>query len=585
MKTKLKENGGFAIVSVIFLLVVLSAMATVMFIYSVTSLQSVRFMSDRKKAEYLAQAGVESASYAFQLAVKSNNDDATKLIVDTSDDGKIINSNKVYMIYSGGAYQYVDEATAQSHPDNEIIGYYEVEIESKPFNFVQKAIKNEKISSDLSSGAENTFTQYLVELSESQRVFTATGHAYGNDNAVAKKKAYISEPAQGLGRYYDAETGIIDASLSGTNKTLTYTDESGNTETQTVPVAKNPNFSVLGEVKMASEYNVKYSFFENVPILKWFIGTSGTLPIPTDGRSIPLLMGFTSGNMVLNSPESDGSKSVGIKFKENQDNMVALIGESNLFLNTNVDVTPSMSHFNTLFLRGNNIIVNGDIEMYVYGFPKLQFLEKTLNLFQLFLKNYALGNVVIGTPNPETATNMDPVNDNGIYRSKVYKLNEGTGAYEVEKEVNGFGKCGKIFFGGDVFVNVQIPNAGTYRYKVFSSGDAYYYDDDLPAYEGGPVGYGIDLFKYFIDSTVASGRYTENVNERLGQIMMIYYSASNNTPTSYVTGVENSEHKPTGVITYNAMRKIDLDKFRQDTYASLIPPDATDSTSLKWLLA
>ena len=221
MKTKLKENGGFAIVSVIFLLVVLSAMATVMFIYSVTSLQSVRFMSDRKKAEYLAQAGVESASYAFQLAVKSNNDDATKLIVDTSDDGKIINSNKVYMIYSGGAYQYVDEATAQSHPDNEIIGYYEVEIESKPFNFVQKAIKNEKISSDLSSGAENTFTQYLVELSESQRVFTATGHAYGNDNAVAKKKAYISEPAQGLGRYYDAETGIIDASLSGTNKTLT----------------------------------------------------------------------------------------------------------------------------------------------------------------------------------------------------------------------------------------------------------------------------------------------------------------------------------------------------------------------------
>ena len=56
MKTKLKQNGGFAIVSVVFLLFVLSLMGTAMYMYSVTSLRSVRFLSDRKKAEYLADA-------------------------------------------------------------------------------------------------------------------------------------------------------------------------------------------------------------------------------------------------------------------------------------------------------------------------------------------------------------------------------------------------------------------------------------------------------------------------------------------------------------------------------------------------
>lgn len=581
MKTKLKENNGFAIVSVLFLLVVLSMMATAMFLYSITSLRSVRYLSDRKKAEYLAQAGVESASYAFQLAVKSQETAAKDLIVQTGNEGDIINSNKVYMVYKDGAYSYVEDVS--SYKDDEIIGYYEVEIESKPMKIVQKAIKNDKTAGSLSSpsGTEASFKQYLVEISEGQRVFTATGHAHKN-NATARKKAYISEPSQGLGRFYDAETGVIDASLSGGSKTLTYTDANGNTETQSVPVATNSAYSVLGEYKTASQFTINYSLFENVPILNRFLATAGSIPIPVPGgsRTIPILMGFTSGNMILNSPKSGE-----IKFKENQDNMVALIGETNLFVNSNVDVTPSMSKFNTLFLRGNNIVIGGDIEMYVYGFQKLKLFQGLSNLVTAFGQRYALGSVVIGTPNPETSTNTDPVNNNNIYRAKVFKLNESTGVYEKEKEVNGYGKCGKVFFGGDVFVNVEIPNVGTYRYKVFSSGDTYYFDDDLPAYEGGPVGYGIDLFKYFVDNAVASGKYTENVNERLGQIMALYYSGTGKAPTSYVTGVENSEGKPTGVITYNAMRKIDMDKFGQDTYASLIPPDATDATSLKWILA
>lgn len=582
--TKVKENSGFAIVSVIFLLFVLSLMGTAMFLYSVTSLRSVRFLSDRKKAEYLAQAGVEAANYAYQLAVKSNDADASKLIAGTTADGSIIDSNRVYLTYKSGiGYEYIeaeaDGNCPNSYSPEEIVGYYEVEIESKPNKIVQKSISNEKVEDNFNSNGETSFKSYLVEISEGQRVFKATGHTYGS-NVAATKKAYIAEPSQALGRYYDMETGIIDGSVGSGTKTLTYTDESGNTETQTVPLATNENFSVLGEYKTGTQLNVKIELFNNIPILGKYIGITLENGIPISQRTIPILMGYTSGNMVLNPPDTGT-----IKFKPSQDNIVSLIGASNLFVNTNIDVTPSRTYFNTLYLKGNNIIINGDIEMYAYGFQKMRLFQNTTNLINLFRKNHCLGNVVIGTPNQETATNMDPVTTEDIYRSKTYKYNDATGEYELDKETKGFGKCGKIFFGGDVFVSVEIPNTGIYRYKVFSAGDAYYFDDNLPAYLGAPSGYGIDLFKYFIDSAVASGKYSDNVNERLGQVMALYYSSGGQTPVSYVTGIEDKDGKPTGAITYNSMRKIDMSKYSQDTYASLIPPDPTDATSLNWILA
>lgn len=583
MKTRLKENDGFAIVSVVFLLFVLSLMSTAMFMYSITSLRSVRFLSDRKKAEYLAQAGVEATSYAFQLAVKSQEPEAGKLIANTTADGSIIDSNRVYLTYQTGiGYKYVeanaDGSCSGSYSDDEIIGYYEVSIESKPVNRVEKTISNEKVASNLGSGGENSFKPYLVEVSEGQRFFTAVGHSSGG--ASARKKAYISEPAQALAKYYDVKTGVIDGSTGSGTKTLTYTDANGNKETQAVPLAKNEAFSVLGEYTTGSQLNIDISLFNNIPILGKYLGITLQKPIPITKRTIPILMGFSSGNMILNQPDSGT-----ISFKPNQDNMVAMIGSENLFLNSNVDVTPSRTYFNTLFLKGNNIVISGDIEMYVYGFQKMRLFQNSANLLTLFAKNYCLGNVVIGTPNPETATNMDPVSNNSIYSSVIYELNESTGIYEKKGQVNGYGKCGKVFFGGDVFVNVEIPNTGTYRYKVFSAGDTYYYDDNLPAYVGGPTGYGIDLFKYFIDSAVASGKYTENVNERLGQVMALYYSSGGKVPVSYVTGIETADGKPTGAVIYNAMRKIDMKEFSQDTYASLIPPDSTDVASLNWVLA
>lgn len=556
--TKLKENNGFAIVSVVFLLFVLSLMGTAMFMYSVTSLRSVRYLSDHKKAEYLAQAGVEATSYAYQLAVKSNESTAGTLIAGTSTEGSKINSNRVYLVYvTGTGYRYVeakaDGSCSGSYSDDQIIGYYEVEIESKVRTSTTELLKTEKASNGTG------FTAYPVELKEQQRYFTATGHTYAS-NAVATKKAYIPEPSQAMNKYYDIETGIIDGSASGTK---VIKDEKGTS--YTVPKPVNDAFSVLGSYKTTSQLNVNISLFNHIPLIGKYIGISSSFAIPITSRDIPIMMGYTSGNMILNEPKTGV-----VKFKDGQDNMVSLIGVNNVFVNTDIDVTPSRQHFNTLFLKGNNIVINGDIQMYVYGFQKLRLFQNTANLITLFSQNYCLGNVVIGTPNPETATNMDPVKDS-VYRSATSSA--------------GYGSCGKVFFGGDVFVTLQIPNVGVYKYKAFSAGDTYYYDDDLPAYVDGSTGYGIDLFKYFMDNAVASSRYSANVNERLAQIMALYYSSGGMSPTAYVDGAVDANGNPTGVVTYNSMRKIDMSKWSNDTYASLIPPDPTDATSLSWILA
>ena len=54
--------------------------------------------------------------------------------------------------------------------------------------------------------------------------------------------------------------------------------------------------------------------------------------------------------------------------KEKQDNIVSFVGMNDLFVNTDIDVTPTKKNYNIMFLKGNNIVINGDIEIFAYGF-------------------------------------------------------------------------------------------------------------------------------------------------------------------------------------------------------------------------
>lgn len=571
MKNKLKQNGGFAIIYVIFFLFVLSLMGTAMYLYSVTSLRSVRFLSDRKKAEYLAQAGVESAAYAYQMAVSASGKDASAntLISVSQTEGSTIQSNVVYLIYRNG-YKYVKASEIGGYNDNEIIGYYTVTITSAVDLSVANLLEED-------ASAPSGLTSYPVEIKESQRVIEATGHVgkQGAPGGVgATKKAYLSEPVQAFGKYY-MDDGIIDGSVTTRKKTLTYADENGNEQTKQVPIATNSEFNVLGEYKTGSSLYIRISLFNNIPFIGKYIGIDNTYPINMRQQTIPILMAYTTGNMLMNEPQAGK-----VTFKQNQSNMVSFIGKKNLFVNTEIDVTPSKTCFNIMYLRGDNIVLNGDVEIYVYGYTRSTssllgrlFGQGMTDLYNGIAGNYCWSTVVIGTPNMATASEADPVTD-AVYSLAPTITAEGV-TYQSK---GGYGRCGKIFFGGNVFVNIQIPNVGIYRYKAFNAGDTYFYDDNLPQYVGGKEGYGIDLFKYFVDYSIATKRYSDNVLSRFTEVMAMYYSSTNKTPTSYVIG--NGD----GAITYDAMRKIDRSKYSADTFASLVPPDPTDGSSLTWVL-
>ena len=582
MKTKLKQNGGFAIVYVIFFLMVLSLMGTAMYLYSVTSLRSVRFLSDRKKAEYLAQAGVESAAYAYQMTFSSTDKDdpRTKLRANTTDDGHVIESNEVYMLYKDGKYQFGDAETANTYKDR-VIGKYKVSITTKAVSEAFELLQ-EVEGSIGNNGAD--FRAYESEIHETQREFEATGYVLDSSlstvKASATKKAYMAEPVQGKGKYY-GEDGIINAGYGTGTTTVYYTDSSGARKPETVKELANTNFDLIGKYTTPATLTYRIQLFNNIPLIGKYIGVDMTIPINLNSeteRTNPIVMGYTSGNMILDAPETGV-----VSLKSGQNNFVSFVGKNNLFINTDIDVTPSKKHFNVMFLRGNNIVINGDIEIYVYGYTRSTFslFQNVTTLATALAGNYCWSTVVIGTSDQDTVDAEDPY-VNSVYKRKVTSLNSGTVSTSY---TNGLGRCGKVFFGGNVFVNIQVPNVGIYRYRAFSAGDTYYYDDNLPQAEGGREGYGIDLLKYFFDYSMATRKYSENVLTRFGEVMGMYYSSigTNQTPTTYVLGADE-DGTGTENIAYNSMRKIDRKEFAgYDSLSSLVPPSQNDASALVWL--
>ena len=272
MKSRLKQNGGFALTAVIALLFILSLMGTAMYAYTMTSLRTVRFLSDRKKAEYLAQAGAEAASYAYQLAVnnKGTDSDVNEFIVETSEDGDKIETNKIYLIWNKTAtpaeYQYVTEAGLNACTDKEIIGYYQVEITN-----IVETKKGKFLKTETKADGSGIIAEEEVEMIDKQRRFVSKGYAVKgndiNDVVPATATARISEPIQGLGTFYDndgANAGIID------------------------PIS-NDKFTKLGTVKLPSNLSLKTKHF-------------GTFTINIGERSTPAKLGYSSGNLILNAP-------------------------------------------------------------------------------------------------------------------------------------------------------------------------------------------------------------------------------------------------------------------------------------------
>jgi len=553
------SRSGLALPGVLVLLFVLSLLGTAMYAYSMQSVRSVRFASDGKKAEYLAQAGVEATAYAYQCAINNekNLSSVTNFFLNANQvSGATIESNKVWLVYDKGIsdYKYIkDTGSEPSDPGYDVIGYFKVSVEETVRNDTVTVRNYDKSGNQV--GGDST-----KNLPSKVKIFRAVGTVGDTKRA---KTAYIDDAKNANGLYYGAN-GIIDGK---------YTDDS----TTTPKSQATERFIQSGSFQTASTLSFKFKW------LNLLFGESiQPDPIDVDSETVPFALCYSSGNLVLDPPKNAKR----LSFATNQSNMVSFVSRNDLFLRSGFDTTSSDGRFNTLFLKGNRIVIDGDIDVSAYGFTRNSAISLVNNigtLRDLLNRKYRYATVTIDALDDASITNP--------YVSTPYT----------------YQRSGQVFFGGNVFVNITLPNLGTYRYKAFSAGDVYYFDADVKqSYYGNSTldtdsgsNDGIDLMRYFLEYSIATNRYSQNVLNRFSDLIEFYYGNStegDNAGGINYTGttangaylrwtVDANTHVSTGVegIQYNAMRKIDIENPEyNDSPKSIVPPSPSGASSLKW---
>ena len=259
-------------------------------------------------------------------------------------------------------------------------------------------------------------------------------------------------------------------------------------------------------------------------------------------------MGCASGNMVITEPQNSDTIRYAHDGLDHSDGFVSL---SNLFVESNIDVEPERTHYNALYLRGNEIVVDGEINMYVYdpGTNNANSLFSAVTgIVQKIARNYRFSTVVIGTPSSLATTVADP----------------------MPRASGGLGSCGKIYFGGDVYVNLISRNS-TRKYKVFSAGDIYYFNGAFEV-EGNPLG--IDLLKFFLDTAIEERNYSRTVLQQFERTRQFYYPDA--------TEQEAYSLRQHGT-TPPSMRKIDIENNDPyDTIIDTVLPSSGDASYIIW---
>ncbi len=511
VKEQLKDNRGVALTMVMVLLLVMTVLGGAMYGYAMQSLKTLQFGTEKQKAEYLARSGIEASVFMYQDAMLKYNDvQQIKEFIDVShDDGndatdETITTNWVYLERNG--VNFVDGGTGDtpippSGNEEDYIGYYRV------------TITNDQKKYDMpdGSGGTQTKTEYIKR-------FTCVGYC---GNAAASKKAYIVPLVDITGKGWIADNGNIQLENASSDET---------------------SIIVTGTISI------------DCGLIDKLISALGNLFDPDrkyiNGRiqNQPLHLGSTSGNMVIAKPVASDT----IRFaRDGRDHIEGFVSLSNLFVECDIDVEPQTTHFNALYLRGNEIVVDGAINMYVYD-PGTNnangFLSAITGLAAKIARNYRFSTVVLGTPSTVATTVADP----------------------MPKAVGGLGECGKVFFGDDVYVNLISRNS-TRKYKVFSAGDICYFDGD---FEMKDEPYGVDLLKYFLDTAIEEGNYSGTVLQQFERTREFYYpdATEQETYSNYRNGT-----------TTPSMRIINIEKNAPyDTVPDTVLPSAGDASYIIW---
>lgn len=521
MKQQLKDNRGMALTMVMVMLTVMTVLGTAMYAYSMQAIKTLQFGTDRQKAEYLARSGIEASVFMYQDAMlKYDKDTVVKQFMDAAtDDGsdstdETITTNWVYLLKDGSTFVDGGSGDTPTPPSEEYIGYYRV------------TITNDTQAYQMPDGNGGS-----VDATEFIKRFSCTAYC---GNSAATKKAYIVPLVDITGKGWVSPDGILQ--LKTVYDTLS---SSGGSAT-----AKGDGTSMI----------VKSTISIDCGLIDQLLSALRSVFDP-DGKYIngriqnqPLHLGCASGNMVISEPANSDT----IRYaKDGYDHSDGFISLANLFVESNIDVEPERAHYNALYLRGNEIVVDGEINMYVYdpGTNNANSLFAAVTgIVAKIARNYRFSTVVIGTPSSLATTVADP----------------------MPRVAGGLGSCGKIYFGGDVYVNL-ISNGSTHKYKLFSAGDIYYFNGAFEV-DGNPLG--IDLLKFFLDTALEDSSYSKTVIRQLKRTRQFYYPDA--TEQEAYSLHQHGTTPP-------SMRKVDLEKnSAYDTIVDTVLPSSGDASYIIW---
>lgn len=506
-KEQLNNNRGVALSMVIVLLFVMTVLGSAMYAYSMQSLKVLQFGTSRQKAEYLARSGIEASVFMYQDAMLQYDDvpeihefiDASTHDDDNTTD-ETITSNWVYLLKDGKTYVDGGADASPTPPAEPYIGCFRV------------TVTNDKKTYSMPKPPDNT----PVEKTEYIKRFTAVGRCGG---AVSTKKAYIVPLVDITGKGWVSEQGILQLDKAKD-------DETSIIETGTISI----DCGLID--KLVTQLG------------KWFDPEGKYIKGRVQNQ--PMQLGCTSGNMVIAKPKDSET----IRFaQDGKDHISGFITLSNLFVECNLDVQPEKTHFNALYLRGNQIVIDGEINMYVYdpGVNPDTVLGMIGGVITKIARNYRFSTVVLGTPSSKGTTVTDP----------------------MPTALGGLGACGKVYFGDNVYVNIITRNA-TRKYKIFSAGDICYFDGDFML---GDVYYGVDLLKYFLDTRLEEREYAETVLTQLERIRAFYYPEEKSK--DFYSNYAKDGKTP-------SMRKIDVKKNGYDSIVDTILPSSGDASYIIW---
>ena len=558
MKTKLKQNGGFAIISVIIILFVLSLMGTAMYAYTVSSMRSIRFASERKKAEYLAKSGVEVAAYAYQTAINEQDKTATgasaykkayaEFIGDMASLDQIANSSQVHLSWDKTNKKYVYQTSKPTDTSlYDYVGYFTVKIQTKELEFTNPLDTDDKIIGKA-------------------KQFVGTGVS-GKNGARASASGFLPDSSVASAEGFYTSKGYIQYPKNA---------------------VKTNSDSFAPYSGMGNDITVDVNRAFTTRLFQWLTGQSY---FTLTSITIKPFAASSAGNFILDKPsDSDTIKfypGTGISGVDNTKytlspsgnycNSVVFAAGDNLFLKSKLDVTPARGSLNAISLVGKDIVIDGNIEMYVYCLPDTSNQTLVRAILTTAQKGFGIGKVIIGAP-----VTTEKLTEATETAPATYSDPKPAVSY-IDPIGASFESAGKVYFGGNVTVTVEIANEGKHRYRVFNAGDVYYFDvnatikTDVEATTTGidpDAAYGIDLLQYFLEKATRStdGRFSEKTKSRFRTILKFYYSTGTNTSVSYSNHYLVGSKDPLCIVPKN----------QHTRYNELVPPTPFGASNIIW---